>query len=71
MKISIKSQKCQKQTRKRPNPFLKKARKKQNFICGIAILYHKKASQLQKYQKSFLEIRIKSCMALYWSTDLS
>ena len=47
-----------------------KARKKPNFICSLAIPLSQKTSKLQEHQNFLLEIKNKSCLALYWSTDL-
>jgi len=47
-----------------------KVRKKPNFICSIAIPLSQKTSKLQEYQIFFFEIKIKSCLSLYWNTDL-
>jgi len=47
-----------------------KSRKKPIFICGIAIVLSQKISKLREYQKHFFKIKFKSCLALYWSTDL-
>jgi len=49
---------------------LKRDQKETNFICGIAIVLSQKISELQEYKKIFFKIKIKSCLALYWSTDL-
>jgi len=44
-----------------------KARKKPDFVSGITTPLSQKTSKLQQYQKKFLQ---KSCLALYWNTDL-
>jgi len=56
MKISIKSQTILKRPEKRQTDCLK-ARKKPNFIFGIAILSSHKISKLQGYQQIFSEIK--------------
>jgi len=70
MKISMKSQTMQKRGQKRPSRLFKRPEKKPNFICSIAIPLSQKTSKLQEHQKFLFEIKIKSCLALYWNTDL-
>ena len=70
MKISIKSQTMQKRGQKKGQTDCLKVRKKPNFICSIAIPLSQKTSKLQEYQNFFFEIKIKSCLSLYWNTDL-
>jgi len=53
-----------------PNNAKERPEKKPNFICSIPIPLSQKTSKLQKYQNFFFEIKVKSCLALYWSTNL-
>ena len=55
---------------KRANELFKGQKKKSNFICSIAIPLSQKTSKSQEHQNFLFEIKIKSCLALYWSTYL-
>jgi len=47
-----------------------KARKKPNFIRGIAIPLSQKHINYKHIKNFFFEIKVKSCLALYRSSDL-
>jgi len=47
-----------------------KARKKAKLYLRYCHCFVTKISKLQEYQKKIFKIKIKSCLALYWSTDL-
>jgi len=59
----------QKRGQKKAKPTVWRPEKKPNFICGVAIPLSQKTSKLQE-NNFFFEIKIKSSLALYWSTDL-
>ena len=47
-----------------------KARKKAKLYLRYCHSFVTKTSKLQEYQKFFFDVKIKSCLALFWSTDL-
>jgi len=69
MKISMKSQTMLKRPEKDQTDCLK-AKNNPNFVCGIAIPLSQKNVIYKDIKNIFFQIRIKSRLALYWSTDL-
>jgi len=69
MKISVKSQTMPERGRERANQLLK-GQKKATFYLRYCHSFVTKNIKLQESQKKkFFKIKIKSCLALYWSTD--
>jgi len=69
MKISVKSQKMLKRGQKKANRLFK-CQKKAKFYLWYCHSFVTKTSKLKISKNIFFEIKINSCLALYWSTDL-
>jgi len=56
---------------KKPNNAKKRPEKFQTSFAVLPLFCHKRHLNDKNIKKIFFKIEIKSCLALYWSTDLS